>query len=119
VFQARSGAFSRPAPLEAVPRDARDLAEALAARRNDLAAAAIGLMPEISTVLEALAAQPGCLLARMSGSGATCLGLFARREESEMAAGALRARGPGWWIAPTELVSDTSTLASALDAAPG
>jgi 4-diphosphocytidyl-2-C-methyl-D-erythritol kinase len=111
VFKARSGAFSQPAPLEGPPRDARDLAEALKARRNDLAEAAIGLVPEIKTILEALAAQPGCLSARMSGSGATCFALFAREEEAQAAATALRAAKPRWWVEATELLSDTSALA--------
>ena len=122
VFKARSGAFSKPAPLDAAPgtgapRDARDLAEALAGRRNDLAVAAIGLVPEIAAILAALEAQPGCLLARMSGSGATCFGLFARNENAAAAAGALRARQLGWWICASELVTDTAALTPALDAA--
>jgi len=117
VFEARSGPFSKPAPLSAAPGDARDLAEALAERRNDLTEAAIGLVPEIATILAALEAQPGCLLARMCGSGATCFGLFARREEAASAAAAMRARRPGWWICASELVADTAALTPSLDAA--
>jgi len=112
VFKARSGPFSKPAPLAAVPRDARDLAEALRARRNDLADAAIGLVPEIKAILGALDAQPGCLLARMSGSGATCFALFARAEEAQAAAAALRSSKPGWWVEASELLSDASGLVS-------
>jgi 4-diphosphocytidyl-2-C-methyl-D-erythritol kinase len=111
VFKARSGTFSKPATLEAAPRDARDLAEALKARRNDLADAAEGLVPEIKTILGALEAQPGCLLARMSGSGATCFALFGRAQEAQAAAAALRAAKPGWWIEASELLSDTAALA--------
>jgi 4-diphosphocytidyl-2-C-methyl-D-erythritol kinase len=111
VFRARSGAFSKPAPLASAPRDARDLAEALAARRNDLTDAALGLVPEIKSILAALEAQPGCLLARMSGSGATCFALFARDEEARAAAAALSAAKPGWWVEASELASDTSALA--------
>lgn len=113
VFKARSGPYSKPAPLEAPPRDARDLAEALRSRRNDLADAAIGLVPAIKTILDALEAQHGCLLARMSGSGATCFALFARSEEAAAAAAALRARQPNWWVQASELVSDTAALAPA------
>lgn len=111
VFKARVGPYSKPAPLEASPRDARDLAEALGSRRNDLTDAAIGLVPEIKKILAALEAQPGCLLARMSGSGATCFALFARAEDARAAAAALRADRPGWWVEPSELLSDTSPLA--------
>jgi 4-diphosphocytidyl-2-C-methyl-D-erythritol kinase len=49
----------------------------------------------IGTVLTALTSVPGCLLARMSGSGATCFGLFPDAPGAEAAAHAL-AR-PGWW----------------------
>lgn len=111
VFKARSGPFSKPAPLASAPCDARDLAEALAGRRNDLTAAAVGLVPEISDVLGALEGQPGCLLARMSGSGATCFALFARDEEARAAAAAIRAARPAWWAEPSVLVGDTSELA--------
>jgi 4-diphosphocytidyl-2-C-methyl-D-erythritol kinase len=115
VFKARDGAFSQPAPLAAAPRDVRDLAEALGARRNDLAKAAAGLVPEIATILEALQAQPGCLLARMSGSGATCFALFARADEAASAAAALKSRQARWWICASDLVSDASALTPALE----
>jgi 4-diphosphocytidyl-2-C-methyl-D-erythritol kinase len=111
VFKARGGPFSKPAPLAAAPRDARDLAEALAARRNDLTDAALGIVPAIRDVLAALEAQPGCLLARMSGSGATCFALFARDDAARAAAAALRAAMPGWWVEASELVSETRPLA--------
>jgi 4-diphosphocytidyl-2-C-methyl-D-erythritol kinase len=115
VFRARGGPFSKPAPLTSAPRDARDLAEALKARRNDLTAAATGLVPEIATILAALEAQPGCLLARMSGSGATCFALFARDDDARVAAAALRAAKPGWWVAASELLSDSALLEPSLD----
>jgi 4-diphosphocytidyl-2-C-methyl-D-erythritol kinase len=110
VFKARSGAFSEPAPLARAPRDVADLAEALAARANDLTDAAVSIVPEIATVLAGLAAQPGCLLARMSGSGATCFALFARHEDAAAAAAAIGADHPAWWVAASTLVSDTSSL---------
>lgn len=115
VFAARSGPFSKPAPLAAAPRDARDLAEALKSRRNDLTGAATGIVPAIKDVLAALEAQPGCLLARMSGSGATCFSLFAEDGEARAAAAALRVAKPGWWVVPSELVGDASALAPSLD----
>jgi 4-diphosphocytidyl-2-C-methyl-D-erythritol kinase len=115
VFRARNGPFSEPAPLTSAPRDARDLAEALAARRNDLTEAALGLVPAIKDILAALEAQPGCLLARRSGSGATCFALFAEDGEARAAAAALRVAKPGWWVAPSELVGDASRLAPSLD----
>jgi 4-diphosphocytidyl-2-C-methyl-D-erythritol kinase len=71
----------------------------LAARRNDLEAPAVAAVPVIAEVLAALAAQPGCGLARMSGSGATCFGMFAEAAEARAAAAAIAAAAPGWWVA--------------------
>lgn len=67
------------------------------AARNDLQAPAIGLQPVIAEVLEWLRGLPGVELARMSGSGATCLALF-DGEAPDVVAPA------GWWLARTELV---------------
>ncbi len=105
VFKARQACFSDPAPLETTPRDAAHLAFLLAARRNDLTTAAISLVPEVAESLALLAAQPACLLARMSGSGATCLGLFASPPAAAAAARALTATKPGWWTQSAALLS--------------
>jgi 4-diphosphocytidyl-2-C-methyl-D-erythritol kinase len=103
VFKARKAGFSEPAPLIQAPRDARDLAEALSFRSNDLMVAALSLAPVIVQVLEAIGHQPGCLLSSMSGSGATCFGLFADESEVRSAAGALSQLQPGWWVAAGEV----------------
>jgi 4-diphosphocytidyl-2-C-methyl-D-erythritol kinase len=57
----------------------------------------------IGTVLAALRALPGCRLARMSGSGATCFALFDTRHAAEAAARALARAQPGWWVCATAL----------------
>ncbi|MFC7474484.1 4-(cytidine 5'-diphospho)-2-C-methyl-D-erythritol kinase [Dankookia sp. GCM10030260] len=96
VFKARAGGFTPPAVLPASWPDAAAMARDLAALRNDLEAPAIGLCPAIAEVLAALRALPGCLLARMSGSGATCFGIFADAAAARAAAVLL----PGhWWNA--------------------
>lgn len=97
VFRARSGGFSAPAELPAVWPDAAAMAVGLAGLANDLEAPAVELAPVIGEVLAALRGRPGCLLARMSGSGATCFGLFASGPEARTAAAALRAAQPMWW----------------------
>lgn len=99
VFKARAPGFSPPAPLTTPPRDAADLALALHSRTNDLSAPAIALAPVIAEVLAAIGHQPDCLLARMSGSGATCFGLFPTVAAVERAVKALAASQPQWWIA--------------------
>ena len=71
----------------------------LSGQRNDLEAVACGVAPEISRVLQALGQQPGCGLARMSGSGATCFGLFETEAGAVVAAERLQRDYPGWWVA--------------------
>lgn len=101
VFAALNGQFSPPQPFERRPDSAADLAILLRARRNDLEAPARFLAPEIDPVLAALKAQGGCLLARLSGSGATCFGLFAAEREATFAARNLARAYPKWWVAAT------------------
>ena len=96
VFRARQGGFSAPAALPAAWPDAGAMAADLASLTNDLEAPALSLCPVIADVLAALRAAPGCLLARMSGSGATCFGLFATPRQAQAAAQTM----PGdWWAA--------------------
>lgn len=104
VFKARQGCFSEHAPLETAPRDAAHLAEMLRARRNDLTGAAVSLVPEVAEALRLIEGTGGCLLARMSGSGATCFGLYAGEAEARAAAGAVATARPAWWVAPAPLL---------------
>ena len=95
IFRARSRGFSAPVALPGAWPDAASMACDLVVWGNDLQAAAVALCPAIDAVLAALAATPGCLLAQMSGSGATCFGLFAT--PGEAAAAARLVARPGWW----------------------
>lgn len=89
-------------PMAAVPEgiSAADLTPWLASQRNDLEPPAIAAQPVIGDVLNTLT-QAGAGLARMSGSGATCFGLFDTLDQATSVAKVL-AR-PGWWVAPTIL----------------
>jgi 4-diphosphocytidyl-2-C-methyl-D-erythritol kinase len=105
VFKALDGRTSGPAARwDAPPRDAGALAEHLARDGNDLEGPARRLRPEIDAVLSALAGRPGCLIARMSGSGASCFGLFADAASAEAAAAQLTADQPSWWLRAARLV---------------
>ncbi len=99
VFRLLTDSDNPPMP-ETIPgfADAAALVDWLAAQRNDLQSAAIGLHPAIGRVLAEIGAAPGCLLARMSGSGATCFGLFGDRHAADAAAIALRQVRPDWWV---------------------
>ena len=75
-----------------------DLVAFLRGRQNDLEAPARKIAPDIDAVLSQTGQLPGCLLARMSGSGATCFGLFGDNGSAQSAAEALAASAPGWWV---------------------
>ena len=94
VFRARQGGFSPRAELPEAWGNAAAMAADLARLENDLQAPAISLCPAIAEVLAAISASPGCLLARMSGSGATCFGIFPNAAAAASAAAALP---PAWW----------------------
>ncbi len=98
VFQARTGPFSPLVAWTAVSGHLEDFVECLAERTNDLEPAALDLLPEIGQVLARLDAAPGVLLSRMSGSGATCYGLFATAREARDAAAAIGTDQPAWWV---------------------
>jgi 4-diphosphocytidyl-2-C-methyl-D-erythritol kinase len=94
VFRARQAGFSARADLPEAWGSAAEMVADLARLGNDLQAPAISLRPAIAEVLAAISASPGCLLARMSGSGATCFGIFPNAAAAAAAAAALP---PAWW----------------------
>ena len=100
VFRARRGPFSPEATLPEGWPDAAAMARDLARLRNDLEPAAIAICPAVADVLAALRAVPGCLLARMSGSGATCFGIFGNPADAQAAAARLPSQSWRWGGAP-------------------
>lgn len=95
AFELPTMAFRRQV-LPAHPSLAR-FAVWLDASRNELEPAALSLAPAIGTVLDRLRSLEDCLVARMSGSGATCFGLFADDAKAAVAAATISATEPGWW----------------------
>jgi 4-diphosphocytidyl-2-C-methyl-D-erythritol kinase len=83
--------------------DPKRLLQLLAAQTNDLERPAMALAPAIADVLVALRGLPGCRLARMSGSGATCFALFLAAADATAAAKILPGRFPQWWVRATTL----------------
>lgn len=101
----RLARHDNPAMPERVPgwHTAENLIHWLATQRNDLEEPATAEAPVIADVLQKIAASEGCALARMSGSGATCFGLYPDAQAARQAADALRRDEPEWWIMPTRL----------------
>jgi 4-diphosphocytidyl-2-C-methyl-D-erythritol kinase len=75
-----------------------DWVEALSSIGNDLETPATRLQPAISDVLSALHASEGALLARMSGSGATCFAIYPDSGKAQAASDKIRRDHPGWWV---------------------
>jgi 4-diphosphocytidyl-2-C-methyl-D-erythritol kinase len=69
--------------------------------RNDLQPAAVAICPEIDRALKLMQAQPGCLIARMSGSGPTCFALFASDAEATAAAATITEAKKKYWVRAT------------------
>jgi 4-diphosphocytidyl-2-C-methyl-D-erythritol kinase len=93
------------------------LADALSECGNDLTLPATGILPEICDVMNALAREEGCLLARMSGSGATCFGIYDTTEQAERAAHAIAAQNSDWWISPTHILTEKTREQAEMGAA--
>jgi 4-diphosphocytidyl-2-C-methyl-D-erythritol kinase len=90
-------------PADAAPPKTMALLAEIAEGRNDLEEPAIELQPVIANVLAVLRRLEGCRLSRMSGSGATCFGLFDSTHAAEAAARALHVGYPDWWVRATVL----------------
>lgn len=112
VFRAFDGAWSNPARLDGSPADLDALAQELASRSNDLQIAAQQLEPAIVDALDALSLCPGCLLARMSGSGPVCFGIFESRATADAAAGRIAAKRSGWWVSATETIAAEAAVSA-------
>lgn len=98
VFARYDGVFS-----EHMPEIDSDVISFLKVQRNDLRSAATQIIPEISDAIDTLDDQEGCLLSRMSGSGATCFGLFTHEIEALDAAEHILREKPDWWVRATTL----------------
>ncbi|HXW71259.1 MAG TPA: 4-(cytidine 5'-diphospho)-2-C-methyl-D-erythritol kinase [Methylocella sp.] len=91
-----TGFGDHPEILPDMPFDA--LMAGLRKGRNDMEAAACRLAPIVGDVLAVLSAAPGCRLARMSGSGATCFALFQNCRAAGRVKKAILRAHPNWWV---------------------
>ncbi|MCB1548180.1 MAG: 4-(cytidine 5'-diphospho)-2-C-methyl-D-erythritol kinase [Hyphomicrobiaceae bacterium] len=95
----REGPPEPAGPFESLP----SLISYLRPRANGLEPAAHALAPVIAEVQAAIAGARGCLLARLSGSGATCFGIFESVERARLAGAAIERAHPDWWVRATTL----------------
>lgn len=105
ALQQRDGSALPPLPRQL---DFHSLCNWLETTRNDLEAPARQLEPAIDAALAALR-KGGAHFARMSGSGATCFGLFESGNLAKRAAASIRERRPGWFVAATRFMSSQET----------
>ena len=90
-------------PMQDVAENCVDIAW-LCDQRNDLEPPAMAMVPEVAAVVDAISEIPQCQVARMSGSGATCFGLFADIKQANAAAERLQQAHPNWWVVATKMV---------------
>lgn len=100
IFKALASKNNRPMSTSSNLSSIHAVCEWLSAQRNDLQRPAIGLEPVIAHCLDALH-ESGAMLARMSGSGATCFGIFASAGTARSGALALKKQHPGWFVQAT------------------
>ena len=110
VFSALTLGSHEISALPSTFADVDELVEELKLRGNDLEYPALSLQPIIRDVTDVLMAGPDCMLARMSGSGATCFGMFADETAAVTCADQIMIDHPDWWVVATRLIDDTERL---------
>ncbi len=98
AFARFAGPFREPAALPDSIGKPEGLVAFLRGQENDLCRPAMESVPEIADVLDTLESQKDCALARMTGSGATCFGLFSDEKAARKAAQTIAEAHPGWWV---------------------
>lgn len=98
IFMQYDGGFKDAVSMPENLTDKDAFLDFIKAQDNVLTLPATAHVPEIASALELIEKQKGCLLSRMSGSGATCFGLFDSQEEVMDAAEAILLSHPDWWV---------------------
>ena len=109
VFAARQGGFSSAVDWR-TPGGFDEFVAQLRSTSNDLEPTAISVSPVIRDVLSKLGESKGCALARLSGSGGTCFGLFEHPKDAEKAVTQIRDQQPDWWCVATRLRNSRSEI---------
>ncbi len=109
VFAARTAPFTEAGDWQ-TPRRFDAFIDALRKCKNDLSDPALSVSPVIGEVLAALSETGQCALARLSGSGGTCFGLYADDAAAANAAALIRAEHPDWWCVATTFRDDAPSI---------
>lgn len=104
VFRRFGARFSPPLQYSGRRKSMQEWIADLGRYRNDLTDAALAVTPQISEVLAAVAATPACHFARLSGSGATCFGVYDTQSAAAAAVNKLRAEHADWWVSAASLL---------------
>lgn len=104
VFRALTNKNNGPLVIDKVPMDQAAWLSAIGRLRNDLEPPARGLIDEIAEISKLLRDR-GAIFVRMSGSGATCFGIYASISDARAAQAALLTMRPDWYFEATTTVS--------------
>lgn len=102
VFNAFKGEFDAPLPPQNFDARAAFLAM-MRKTQNRLTPVSRTLVPEIENVLHGLIHETGCEIARMSGSGSACFGLFIDERTARTAAVKIAEQNQDWWVQATTI----------------
>ena len=91
-------AFTAPLNKQMSFKNTQNLIDFLETTHNDLEQNAKKLLPEINDIIGMIKFQSGCLLSRMSGSGATCFGIFETKDKALMAKENILKQNPNFWV---------------------
>ncbi len=99
IFKMGFAEYSKPLKGNLSFKTTQGLIDFLEGTKNDLEENAKAICPTINDVLNSISQQSGCLLTRMSGSGATCFGIFESKDKALMAKEIIEKEHKGWWVA--------------------
>ena len=106
VFHMLKNKKNPPLPqYEKLFKTKKDCIEWLLLQRNDLTEPAVSVEPVISDVLRLISNQFSVKKVSMSGSGATCFGVFENKHDCDLAMKKVRRERPEWWSVSTEIIS--------------
>ena len=106
IFSNFKKKYSKKVPSSSKLFTLKKLISFLKRSDNDLTSLAVHYAPEIKKILNDLSLTEDCLLSRMSGSGATCFGIFSGKKNVIKAKKTLLKLNPNYWISYGQIVGN-------------